>query len=75
MRKKWLLLMTGLMVIFLLAACGTKSQEDVVKELNGKLGDLSGYKVNAKMTLKMGKTHKCIMWKYGIKTQPFTASI
>lgn len=55
MRKKWLLLMTGLIVIFLLAACGTKSQEDVVKELNGKLGDLSGYKVNAKMTLKMGQ--------------------
>ncbi|MGG3471019.1 outer membrane lipoprotein carrier protein LolA [Neobacillus pocheonensis] len=54
MRKKLLLLMTGLMCIFMLAACGSKSQDDVVKELNGKLGDLSGYKVNAKMTLKMG---------------------
>lgn len=54
MRKKLLLLASGLMVIFLLAACGSKSQDDVVKELNGKLGDLSGYKVNAKMTLKMG---------------------
>ena len=42
------------MVIFLLAACGSKSQGDVVKELSGKLDDLSGYKVNAKMTLKMG---------------------
>ena len=54
MRKKWLLLMTGLMVIFLLAACGSKSQDDVVKSLKSKQGDLSSYKVNAKMTLKMG---------------------
>ncbi|SFB24322.1 MULTISPECIES: outer membrane lipoprotein carrier protein LolA [unclassified Bacillus (in: firmicutes)] len=54
MKKKWMLLLTGLMVIFILSACGSKSQDDVVKELNGKIGDLSGYKANAKMTLKMG---------------------
>ena len=42
------------MVIFLLAACGSKSKDDVVKELNGKLNDLTGYKADAKMTLKMG---------------------
>ncbi|MEH7418088.1 outer membrane lipoprotein carrier protein LolA [Neobacillus drentensis] len=54
MRKKFLLLMTGLMVIFLLAACGSKSQDDVVKELRSKQSDLTSYKVNAKMTLKMG---------------------
>jgi outer membrane lipoprotein-sorting protein len=54
MGKRLLLLITGLLVIFSLAACGSKSQEDVVKELNGKLGDLTSYKVNAKMTLKMG---------------------
>ena len=36
------------------AACGAKSQEDVVKALNSKQKDLSGYKVDAKMTLKMG---------------------
>jgi outer membrane lipoprotein-sorting protein len=54
MRKKLFLLITGILVIFSLAACGSKSQEDVVKELNGKLGDLTSYKVNAKMTLKMG---------------------
>jgi outer membrane lipoprotein-sorting protein len=42
------------MVIFLLAACGSKSKDDVVNELNGKLNDLTGYKVDAKMTLKMG---------------------
>ncbi|MDP4162377.1 MAG: outer membrane lipoprotein carrier protein LolA [Bacillota bacterium] len=54
MGKKVLLFLAGLMAIFVLAACGTKSQDDVVKGLNGKLDSLSGYKVNAKMTLKMG---------------------
>jgi outer membrane lipoprotein-sorting protein len=54
MRKKFLLLITGLMVMFVLAACGSKSQDDVVKELTGKQSDLTSYKVNAKMTLKMG---------------------
>ena len=54
MRKKFLLLITGLMVMFVLAACGSKSQDDVVKELKGKQSDLTSYKVNAKMTLKMG---------------------
>lgn len=54
MRKRLLLLFTGLMVLFVLSACGAKTQSDVVKDLNGKLEDLSGYKVNAKMTLKMG---------------------
>jgi outer membrane lipoprotein-sorting protein len=65
MRKKLLLLITGLMVIFVLAACGSKSQGDVVKELTGKLDDLSGYKVNAKMTLKMGsdsQVYKVEIW-------------
>lgn len=54
MRKKLLLLITGLIAIFMLAACGSKSQEDVVKELNGKQKDLTSYKAEAKMTLKMG---------------------
>jgi len=54
MRKKILLLFAGLMAVFVLAACGTKTQEDVVKDLNGKMEDLSGYKADAKMTLKMG---------------------
>lgn len=54
MRKRLILLLAGLMVIFGLSACGTKSQDDVVKDLNGKLEDLKGYKANAKMTLQMG---------------------
>lgn len=54
MKKRLMMLLTGLLVIFVLSACGSKSQDEVVKELNGKIGDLSGYKANAKMTLKMG---------------------
>jgi outer membrane lipoprotein-sorting protein len=54
MRKKLLLLLTGVMIVFVLAACGSKSKDDVVKELTGKLDELSGYKADAKMTLKMG---------------------
>jgi outer membrane lipoprotein-sorting protein len=54
MKKKLLLLFAGLMVVFVLTACGAKSQQDVVKELNDKMGELSSYKVNAKMTLQMG---------------------
>lgn len=54
MKKRLMLLLAGLMVLFVLSACGAKSQSDVVKDLNGKLEDLSSYKVNAKMTLKMG---------------------
>ncbi len=46
--------MSGLLAIFILAACGSKTQEDIVKELNSKQKDLTSYKVTAKMTLKMG---------------------
>jgi outer membrane lipoprotein-sorting protein len=49
-----MLIFTGLMVMFVLSACGTKSKDDVVKELSNKLDKLSSYKMNAKMTLKMG---------------------
>lgn len=65
MKKWYVLLLAGLMVIFALSACGTKSQEDVVKELNGKLDDLKGYKVKAKMTLQMGtdpQTYDVEIW-------------
>ncbi|PLR95560.1 LolA family protein [Bacillus sp. T33-2] len=54
MKKRLMLLLAGLMVIFALAACGTKSQESVVKELDGTLADLKSYKAKAKMTLQMG---------------------
>lgn len=54
MKKKWLGLLFGLIVVFALAGCGEKSQEDVVGALNEKVGKLSGYKADAKMTLQTG---------------------
>ncbi len=65
MKKRLLLLLAGLMVMFALSACGTKSQEDVVKELNKQLENLKGYKVNATMTLAMGtdpQTYEVEVW-------------
>lgn len=37
-----------------LSACGAKSQEDVVSDLNKKMDGLTSYKTKAKMTLQMG---------------------
>ncbi|MBT2759603.1 outer membrane lipoprotein carrier protein LolA [Mesobacillus foraminis] len=54
MKKRFMLLLAGLMVMFALAACGAKSQESVVKDLDEALTDLKSYKANAKMTLQMG---------------------
>ncbi|RFU67386.1 outer membrane lipoprotein carrier protein LolA [Peribacillus saganii] len=52
--KKLLVLFAGVLMVLALAACGQKSQDDVVSALDEKLSDMKGYKANAKMTLKMG---------------------
>lgn len=52
--KKMVMLFAGIMLLLVLSACGQKSQGDVVSDLNEKLGEMKGYKANAKMTLKMG---------------------
>ncbi|RBP87985.1 outer membrane lipoprotein-sorting protein [Cytobacillus firmus] len=65
MKKKWFMLLAGLLVVLALSACGTKSQEDVVKDLNNKLEDVKGYKAEAKMTLQMGtdpQTYEIEVW-------------
>lgn len=54
MKKRLFMLMIGMIAILVLSACGPKSQEDVVNELDKKQQELSGYKVKAKMTLQMG---------------------
>ncbi|MFB5663948.1 outer membrane lipoprotein carrier protein LolA [Alteribacillus sp. HJP-4] len=55
MRRKWLLTGLLLLVIGLLAACGEKSQEEVVQDLDKKLQDMTGYKGTATMTLETGE--------------------
>ncbi|MFS0594823.1 outer membrane lipoprotein carrier protein LolA [Cytobacillus horneckiae] len=65
MKRKFIMLLIGLSVMLLLAACGTKSQEDVTKELTKKVETLKGYKAEAKMTLQMGtdpQTYDIEVW-------------
>lgn len=56
MRKKQVLLAV---IVFgfalLLAACGEKSQEDVVKKLDENIDKLDGYKTTAEMTMNTGE--------------------
>ncbi|RDW15088.1 LolA family protein [Oceanobacillus chungangensis] len=56
MRKvfNWKLLIFGLLIL-VLAACGEKSQEDVVKKLSENLEKLSSYKAQAEMTMNTGQ--------------------
>ncbi|WP_308419018.1 LolA family protein [Virgibacillus oceani] len=48
----WIAIAFGL--ILLLAACGEKSQEDVVKKLEDKLENMNGYKAAAEMKMNTG---------------------
>lgn len=58
-------MLAGLLVVLALSACGSKTQEDVVKDLDKKLEDVKGYKAEAKMTLQMGtdpQTYDIEVW-------------
>ncbi|MEK5233622.1 outer membrane lipoprotein carrier protein LolA [Lysinibacillus sp. FSL K6-0232] len=48
---KWLVLVC---MILLLSACGTASQEKVLKKVNGKWAETNGYELNASMEIKSG---------------------
>jgi len=54
MKRNWFLAVIGLIVVLALAGCGEKSQEDIVKALDDKVENLTGYKAEAKMTLQAG---------------------
>lgn len=54
MRRTWLFWCLLLLVVGSLAACGEKSQQDVLKALDEKVQTMSGYKAEAKMTLQTG---------------------
>ncbi len=56
MRRKSIFAVMIAMMLMVLAACGEKSQQDVVQALNSKVEKLSSYKAEAKMTLKIGDT-------------------
>ena len=54
MRIRWISFLFGLAAVILLAGCGSKSKEDVLEDLDKKVEEMKGYKLNATMTLTMG---------------------
>jgi outer membrane lipoprotein-sorting protein len=65
MKKKLVVLAAAMLAILMLAACGAKSQEDVLKDLTAKVEDMKGYKAKAKMTLQVGdepQTYDVDIW-------------
>ncbi|SET79636.1 Outer membrane lipoprotein-sorting protein [Oceanobacillus limi] len=65
MTKKILWISIFVCFALLLSACGEKSQEDVVEELQSNLEDLSGYKANAEMKMNTGQeeqTYNIEIW-------------
>lgn len=54
MRKSFVLLLTGLLAVLILSACGQKSQEDIVNGLDKKAKEYTSYKAKAKMTIETG---------------------
>ncbi len=58
MKKILSVVVLGILLIGILAACGQKSQADVVKDLGKKVDSLKGYHTKATMTFKNGKQEK-----------------
>ena len=52
--KKMVTAFAGILLLLALTACGAKTQEEVISDLNEKMEEMKGYKANAVMTLKMG---------------------
>lgn len=53
--KRTLSLLVIALLITVLAACGSKSQQDVLSDLEGTMKKMSGYKSEATMTLQTGE--------------------
>ncbi|GER68481.1 sporulation protein YdcC [Weizmannia acidilactici] len=65
MKRKYWVLLAAFAAILVLSACGAKSPQDVAEKLNEKAEKMDGYKLNAKMTLKMGngpRTYDIEVW-------------
>ncbi|SDH81187.1 Outer membrane lipoprotein-sorting protein [Alteribacillus persepolensis] len=65
MRKIFLLVFVCVITAVVMTACGEKSQEEVVQDLDKKLQDMDGYKGEATMTLETGeepRTYDVDIW-------------
>lgn len=58
MKKPFSLVLMGIMLLLVLSACGSKSQQEVVADLEKKLEKLEGYKAEATVQLKAGEEPK-----------------
>lgn len=61
MKKKWnlyVLFIACSAILMLVAGCGDKSQDAVVKKIDQTLADLDGYKAAAEMTMNTGKEER-----------------
>ncbi|WP_134704684.1 outer membrane lipoprotein-sorting protein [Ammoniphilus sp. YIM 78166] len=56
MKRKlgWLMMLVAI-ISMLATGCGPKGVDDIVADLNTQLGKMTGYKMNAKLTLQTGK--------------------
>ncbi|MDY0410450.1 LolA family protein [Paracerasibacillus soli] len=54
-RKLFIYLVTAISLTIILSACGEKSQEDVIKQMDKQLDEMSGYKAKAEMKMYTGK--------------------
>nr|WP_106781587.1 outer membrane lipoprotein carrier protein LolA [Lysinibacillus timonensis] len=54
MRQRLTALIVLLLSVLLVAACGSQSKEDVMKDLSNKWGNANGYELNATMEIKTG---------------------
>jgi|SRR5699024_1379661 len=52
-----LLIFIGLLAL-VAAGCGGKSEESVIKKIEGTLGDITGYKAEAEMTMRTGQEER-----------------
>ncbi|QOY37781.1 DUF4367 domain-containing protein [Anaerobacillus isosaccharinicus] len=55
MKKITSVIFSCILLLGLLAACGEKTQEDIIEELGEKIKNMTGYKAEAVMTLETGK--------------------
>lgn len=55
MKKTLSMMLTAFMLVAILSACGAKSQSDVLDSLEERMDSMTGYKADAKMTLKTGE--------------------
>ncbi|GAB2555757.1 LolA family protein [Gracilibacillus alcaliphilus] len=69
--KKYSLLIIGVLLCLVLAACGEKSKEDVMEKLESVAEDMGSYQSQAMMTLEIGKEEQVYLVEVAHKKDDF----